>query len=280
MKGRVNAFCFVFFLFFFCNLPNGLSLLSFLTFLTYLALSSFAMASVHNQSSSLLICHWLLIVLSCILLQNEMELQLMDLLLLLLFLDLSSLFFLGFLPSLGGLASSGPWFYLMFQSLITLLTWWAFSSDCLGLVCLCYFLKLGAGPGGYYLPSFYFSFFLGGKESLFALIYLGCANLVFMFHGFQFVGTLNNLGGLVLFIALIGTLACLCLWTREKRWMVSHWTYTLSSSSMITASTCLLFLGLGHLDGLSCAFLGSFLLTTQLLWICALWAKHESDVCF
>lgn len=233
--------------------PNSLALL-------LLAGCIFPLFFVGSQFY-LILSHFLLLFWAFFLVDSH---SFTSLLLILLSLDLSSLLLIA-LASQGhalNIPGNGPWFYLLFQSLLTLFLWFSISTQSSPFLFLFFFSKLGAGIAGYYLPFFYRAI---SFSNLFFLSYTGLANMVFLYIALSlFLSSISSL--YFSLYTLISIFLLLGLWSFYGHWFHSHWLYLLSSSSLITSSTSLLFLSSFSLSLSSLSLLTAFLLASQFLW--------------
>lgn len=76
------------------------------------------------------------------------------------------------------LCSPGFIYYILYQSLVSVCIWSYYILCTLVLIWL-YFMKLGLGIGGYYIPSLYLGLI---SCSMYLMVYVGCTNICLMFN--------------------------------------------------------------------------------------------------
>lgn len=214
----------------------------------------------YGQKNRLLLLHWMLILWMGVL--CHIAPNLLVCLLVVLCLDMCSVLQVCLLPL--NMQGNGPWYYLLYQSLMTILIWWAISLDQNSWLPMFFYWKLGAGIGGYYLPSFYRGLATAGPS---ILMYIGCSNMLCMWYGFLLFEQPTHFASFYFNVLLLA--AILVDWTLYGQWFISPWLYLLSSSSTITAAICLCILASTFLSSISLNLLAAFLFTSQAVW-CAI----------
>ena len=246
-------------------------LISFLTYssnmsILLLFITGFTLL-INNKKNLILTAHWIMILWITFLIEYS-DNNLITLLLVLLCLDMCSVLQVALLPN--NIPGNGPWYYLLYQSFITIAIWWLISNDNLDIVYILYYWKLGAGVGGYYLPSFYLTL---SSNNIYALLYIGCSTILLMYDGVNLFINMNlSSNNYLIIFSIIILFLILCQWTVLGNWFISHWLYSLAASTCITCTVILLLVSSIIYLNVSTVYLlswiGAFLVTTQLVWCC------------
>lgn len=237
---------------------NILILLLFITGFTLL---------INNKNNLILTAHWIMILWITYLIEYS-DNNLITLLLILLCLDMCSVLQVALLPI--NIPSNGPWYYLLYQSFITISIWWLISNDNLDIVYILYYWKLGAGVGGYYLPSFYLTL---SSNNIYSLLYVGCSTILLMYNGVKLFINMNiSSNNFLIIFSIFILFLILYQWTVLGNWFISHWLYSLAASTCITCTVILILISSIIYLNVSSVFIlswiGAFLVTTQLVWCC------------
>ena len=180
----------------------------------------------------------------------------------LLFLDLLSVTQLCIIP--GTSSFIGGWSYLIYQSFLTILCWLCVCFNIDSFICLFWFMKLGAGFTGIYLPVLYRCF--SSSTGLFN--YIGSVNLLQCWcSSFLLFGSMRNVISVELGLLLLFTvLFVIIYWSFSMDFFAQIYLYGLCLSSVLVYSSCCFILLTGVQGIFSLTILGGFLLMSQCSW--------------
>ena len=247
---------------------NGLSLCM-VTVVSVLFLYSVWLSSTLDVMA-IIVCHYLCSLLLCLL--SMVSTSLVHLAGGLLLLDILSVLVVCLIP--GTSDRVGAWSYLLYQAFLTLMCWCFLSLGSYSVLSFCWFLKLGSGFSGFYLPGLYrclsYSTGILGYIGTVNIFQAWCSYLLLCdlcgARGLGVVGTScdGSLLGLfmVLFMAFV-----VAYWTYSVEWLSAIGLYALCTSSMLTIGSVFVILLCGSTGLLGHSLLGAFLFMSQCSWV-------------
>jgi hypothetical protein len=220
--------------------------------------------SIYSTNSldvmSVLVCHYLFSLSLCYLsISGNSFVYIVGSLLIL---DVLSVLQVCLIPGTGDRV--GAWYYLLYQAFLTMLPW---LSLCLGgysWMCMFWFLKLGGGITGFYLPSLYRS--LSATEGM--LMYVGSVTI---FQGWcSYMLLVDLLDGVAqtwhVVLMVVWMLVVLMYWSYNMDWLLSVCLYGLCVSTLLTLGSVSVILLCGSAGLFMKGLLGGFLLMSQCSW--------------
>jgi hypothetical protein len=213
----------------------------------------------------IIICHYLCSVAFCFtIILFDLSIALLGCLLLL---DVLSVLQVCMVP--GTTDRIGCWSYLLYQACLTLVTWFCLCYNLSFLVCFFWFMKLGGGFTGFYLPTLYRA--LSGCDGI--LMYIGAVTIFQSWCSYLLLSAYFKLGFVdlsikygVVVVVLLSMFIVILNWCYNIDWLVTISLYGLCISTMLTVGSLSLILFLGSTSLFTKTIIGSFLLMSQLSW--------------
>lgn len=246
------------------------------------------MSGLSNRTScTLLLLHWILVMFLVISTYNN---NLCNVIILVICIDIISIINVMLVKDSIG---EGIWYYLLYQSLISMLIYLliCFSapgsgSGLLYLVGLLYYYKLGSGIGGYYIPNLYL--YIMNFHSV-LLIYIGITNIILMYNPIYLLslfsnpssssssqipgkdtGILSSFSFLLEYNVIMLNLLIVCyliyIWISNGYLFVNNWLYLISISTVILSNLYNIFVYIDVLSYSVVYHLYSFTFTYILMW--------------
>ena len=146
------------------------------------------------------------------------------------------------------LCGPGFLYYILYQSLVSVCIWSYLIICTLVLICL-YFMKLGLGIGGYYIPSLYLGLI---SCSMYLMVFVGCTNICLMFNPVELFNSLISDYDsyslyLVYSMSVLFSLIVLLVWINCGYMYYNIFLYGISSSTLILTNVYIVLICIGKM---------------------------------
>jgi hypothetical protein len=229
----------------------------------------------NSRNHSLLIVHFILMFVNYYIC---MSFSIVSLVLLMISIDVISLINIVVIKDSIG---SGIWYYLLFQTVVTIFMYYLLVFDLTFLLGIMYFVKLGSNVGGYYLPSLYHYVI---SNNIILLIYIGINNIILMYNPLVLLSSYSiidcsnspsatpsayNFSNLSMYVCMINLLIVLCIfsvWISNGYVFINNWLYVLCISSIVLSNVYNIFVYIEVSSYSLYYYLFYFTLTSILVW--------------
>lgn len=229
-----------------------------------LILSSLSLLMVSNR---LVIIHWLLILINSILLSSN---NMFTMILLIITIDIISILNIIMVKDSIG---EGIWYYLLYQSIITILLWYLISMNLMMMVGVLYYYKLGAGIGGYYIPNLYYYIIC---KNVYLLIYIGITNIILMYNPcFMLSYFCSDCLSFQYYIIMLNMMLVIYImnnWIISGNLFINNWLYMISVSTIVLSNVFNVLIYVSVIDYNLSYYIFYFTLTSIIVWYMLLYS--------
>jgi len=169
----------------------------------------------------------------------------------------------------GSVDRVGSWSYLLYQACLTMLAWLCLCFNLSFFVCFLWFMKLGAGFTGFYLPSLYRA--LSSCNG--TLMYIGVVTIFQSWCSYLLLSRYFNLNlmtswvkYILILLILVSMFYVIINWCYNLDWLIALNLYGLCISTMFTIGSVFLIMFLGTGGLFTKTIISSFLLMSQISW--------------